>query len=66
VSKVRITQVHGTIKQVPRGEQPALDLELSRHQSVVNIEMRQAMFGGEHRKTVDWHYTAYISETNPL
>lgn len=58
---VQIQKRTGWIDRVPRGDTPIVELQLLDNQSIVSIELREAIFDRPERKTVDWRWTAYIA-----
>lgn len=57
---IQITRRTGTIKRVPRGEKPIVELHLKPCERLLNFSLREAIFDRAERKTVDWHWEADI------
>jgi hypothetical protein len=57
---VQIVKQTGEISRVPRGVTPVIELFLEPHQYVANVELNERMFDHPDRKTVDWHWTAFV------
>jgi hypothetical protein len=57
---VQISERSGWAHRVPRGESPVIELDLEDHQYIASFEMGPSMFDSADRKTVDWHWKAYV------
>lgn len=57
---VQITKRSGRIDRVKYGITPLIELHLEPGQYVSNTELWQSPYPAQHRKTIDWYWTAYV------
>lgn len=57
---VQIQQIKGRVDRVPRGDVPVIELDLEPNQRVVYVSLSESLFDPRDRKTVDWHWIAYV------
>jgi hypothetical protein len=58
---VQVTRRRGRVDRVPAGQMPVVELYLEPNQTVVSIEFSDGNGATRDRKTVDWHWQAYIA-----